>query len=126
MQEGILKEHLDSARRRQEAAEAAATPDERVLLYAARKEQASALQKQEVCAFLPRADPGLLLSYAVHSIQRESYQKNILEQVRRKKEQAKRKRELQLRARHREPGSHAEEDEEDGQSFLGFPSHLRA
>jgi hypothetical protein len=47
-QEEILKEHADSARRRKEAAEAAATPEERVALYAAKKQEAKQLQKQEV------------------------------------------------------------------------------
>lgn len=47
-QEEALKEHAELARRRKEAAEAAATPEERVVLYAAKKEQAKQLQKQEV------------------------------------------------------------------------------
>ncbi len=47
----MLKEHADAARKRAEAAEAAATPEERVVLYAAKKEQARQLQKQEVDPF---------------------------------------------------------------------------
>lgn len=55
MQEEALKEHADSARRRKEAAEAAATPEERVAMYAARKDEAKNLQKREVrvCSHMP-------------------------------------------------------------------------
>ena len=52
LQEEVLKEHADTARRRKEAAEAAATPEERVILYAAKKDAAKELQKQEVRALL--------------------------------------------------------------------------
>lgn len=47
-QEEALKAHADSARRRREAAEAAATPEDRVVMYAAKKDRAKVLQKQEV------------------------------------------------------------------------------
>ena len=47
-QEEALRTQSDAARRRREAAEAAATPEERVVMYAAKKDRARALQKQEV------------------------------------------------------------------------------
>ena len=47
MQEEALRAQSNAARRRKEAAEAAATPEERVVMYAAKKDRARALQKQE-------------------------------------------------------------------------------
>ena len=50
VQETILSEHAEAARRRQEAAEAAATPDEKAVLYAAKRAQAEELRKEGVRA----------------------------------------------------------------------------
>lgn len=83
--EEVLKEHADSARRRKEAAEAAATPEERVLLYAAKKDAAKELQKKEG----------------------ESFQAEIVRQMREKQLAAKRKREIRSIYRRQEE----EEDE---------------
>ncbi|BDA48376.1 hypothetical protein COCOBI_12-0540 [Coccomyxa sp. Obi] len=83
--EEVLKEHADSARRRKESAEAAATPEERVLLYAARKDAAKELQKKEG----------------------ESFQTEIVRQMREKQLAAKRKREMRSTYRRQEE----EEDE---------------
>ena len=47
VQEEALKHSLQEARRRQDAAEAAATPGERVVLYAAKKDQAKQLHRQQ-------------------------------------------------------------------------------
>ena len=47
-QEEMLNKQAEAARKRREAAEASATPEERVILYAAKQERAKLLQKQEV------------------------------------------------------------------------------
>ena len=47
-QEEMLNKQAEAARKRREAAEASATPEERVVLYAAKQERAKLLQKQEV------------------------------------------------------------------------------
>ena len=47
-QEEILEKHLETAKRKQAAIESAATPDERVAMYAMKKTEAKVLQKQEV------------------------------------------------------------------------------
>ena len=47
-----MKAGADAGRRRREAAEAAATPEDRVVMYAARKEKMRELKKQEVRARL--------------------------------------------------------------------------
>ena len=47
-QEEILNQHMENAKKRRAAEEAAATPDERVALYASKKSEALALRKQEV------------------------------------------------------------------------------
>ena len=47
-QEEILKKAVHEARKRQEAAEAAATPEERVVLFAAKKDKAKQLSHQQV------------------------------------------------------------------------------
>lgn len=52
MQEEMLKRQEEAARQRREAAEASATPEERVALYAAKQERAKQLKKQEVCPLL--------------------------------------------------------------------------
>ena len=52
-QEEILKQAVHEARKRQEAAEAAATPEERVALFAARKDKAKQLSHQQACLRLP-------------------------------------------------------------------------
>ena len=44
----MLNKQAEAARKRREAAEASATPEERVVLYAAKQERAKLLQKQEV------------------------------------------------------------------------------
>ena len=44
----MLNKQAEAARKRREAAEASATPEERVALYAAKQERAKLLQKQEV------------------------------------------------------------------------------
>lgn len=50
MQEETLNSHLAAAKRRQEAAEAAASPDERAVMFSAKRAQAEQLRKQEVLA----------------------------------------------------------------------------
>ena len=45
-----MKAGAEAGRRKREAAEAAATPEERVVMYAARKEKMRELKKQEVRA----------------------------------------------------------------------------
>jgi hypothetical protein len=65
LQEEVLKEHADSARKRKEAAEAAATPEERVVLYAAKKDAAKELQKREVHTF-PHESIWLQVHIVVH------------------------------------------------------------
>ncbi|KAK9917709.1 hypothetical protein WJX75_007409 [Coccomyxa subellipsoidea] len=87
--EEVLKEHADTARRRKEAAEAAATPEERVILYAAKKDAAKELQKQEG----------------------ESFQAEIVRQMREKQMAAKRKREMRSSYRRQED----EEEDEFGE-----------
>ncbi len=48
LQEEILKKDLDLARQRREAAEAAATPEERLAMYAAQNDRRKELRKAEV------------------------------------------------------------------------------
>ena len=48
-QEEILKQAVHEARKRQEAAEAAATPEERVALFSAKKDKAKQLSHQQAC-----------------------------------------------------------------------------
>lgn len=48
LQEGILKEHVEAAQRRQEDALAGASLEERVVLQAQQKAQAKALRKAQV------------------------------------------------------------------------------
>ena len=54
-QEEILKQAVHEARKRQEAAEAAATPEERVALFAARKDKAKQLSHQQASLRAPAA-----------------------------------------------------------------------
>jgi hypothetical protein len=48
VQEETLNEQLGAAKLRQEAAEAAATPEERIIMNAVKRKQAQQLQKEEV------------------------------------------------------------------------------
>jgi len=61
VQAETLNEQLGAAQKRHEAAEAAATPEERVIMNAAKRKEAQQLQKQEVC-----------LLYSTHSSKRSS------------------------------------------------------
>ena len=47
-QEEMLSKHAEAARQRREAADASATPEERVAMYAAKQERAKQLRKKEV------------------------------------------------------------------------------
>lgn len=44
----MLGKHAEAARQRREAADASATPEERVAMYAAKQERAKQLRKKEV------------------------------------------------------------------------------
>ncbi len=46
----MLNKHGEAARQRREAADASATPEERVAMYAAKQQRAKLLRKQEVSA----------------------------------------------------------------------------
>ena len=50
VQEEMLSKHAEAARQRREAADASATPEERVAKYAAKQERAKQLRKKEVCS----------------------------------------------------------------------------
>lgn len=52
MQDEILKVAAEAAIQRREAAEASATPDERIAIQHAKAARAKELRKQEVCAVL--------------------------------------------------------------------------
>lgn len=95
--EGILKEHVEAAQRRQEDALAGASLEERVVLQAQQKAQAKALRKA----------------------QGEALQAEVLRQMRERQEAAKRKREALEQSEYRRraeeeaerPGEGDEEDE---------------
>lgn len=84
-----LNEQLGAAQKRQEAAEAAATAEERIMMNAAKRKQAQQLQKQEA----------------------EAYKNEVLQQTQRLQERAKRKREIEERAKRREVEESSEEEE---------------
>lgn len=92
--EGVLKDALEKARERKERAEAGATLDERVALNAAAKEEAARLRRAEG----------------------ESFQAEIMRQMRERQEAAKRKREAQARSRYRKEEDGGEEGGSDGEA----------
>lgn len=89
--EETLNEQLGAAKLRQEAAEAAATPEERIIMNAAKRKQAQQLQKEEA----------------------KSYKTEVLQQTLRLQERAKRKREIVERAKRREVKEESSEEEEE-------------
>ncbi|KAL4451941.1 hypothetical protein ABPG75_007603 [Micractinium tetrahymenae] len=90
--EGILKEHLEAAQKRQEEALAGASLEERVVLQAQQQAQAKALRRA----------------------QGEALQAEVLRQMRERQEAAKRKREALEQSKYRRRAEEAEQqDEED-------------
>ncbi|KAK9809584.1 hypothetical protein WJX73_004263 [Symbiochloris irregularis] len=87
--EELLNKAADTARRRRDAAEASATPQERVALYAAKKEEARALQQD----------------------QGGSFQAEIRRQMLLRQQRAKRKRES--KSTYRRPDADSDEDTGD-------------
>ncbi|KAL4423006.1 hypothetical protein ABPG77_005486 [Micractinium sp. CCAP 211/92] len=90
--EGILKEHLEAAQKRQEDALAAASLEERVVLQAQQKAQAKALRKA----------------------QGEALQAEVLRQMRERQEAAKRKREALEQSKYRRQAED-EAEQQDGE-----------
>eukprot|EP00891_Asterochloris_glomerata_P006319 jgi/Astpho2/6319/fgenesh1_pg.00090_%23_10_t len=119
---GQLEDHLrraaDGARRRRDAAEAAATPDERIALNAAKAERQKALRKQQAI----KGGLSLLLSLLLITPLVDhfagagpgaQFQAEIARQLAEKKAAAKRKREVAARSRQRaeeDTGGLSEED----------------
>ncbi|KAK9865745.1 hypothetical protein WJX84_002872 [Apatococcus fuscideae] len=88
--EEILNKEVDRAKQRRDAAEANATPDERIAMNAAHRERARELRQKEG----------------------QSFQAEILRQLREKQDKAKRKRQAQSRSRHKDESEESEPDEQ--------------
>ncbi|KAK9836345.1 hypothetical protein WJX81_007267 [Elliptochloris bilobata] len=88
--EELVKAGAEAGRQKREAAEAAATPEERVVLYAARKEKTRELKKQEG----------------------DSFQAEIMRQLKEKQDRAKRKRDMLSRCRRQDEDYNAAEAED--------------
>ena len=122
LQEGILKEHLEAAKARAEEALASATLEERVVLNAQLQEQAKALRKAQVGAAegggggvrnvgpcrlaaarsgLSWASPRACCTGCAVCLQGESFQADVMRQMRERQEAAKRKREAAEKTRYR-------------------------
>ncbi|KAK9837824.1 hypothetical protein WJX74_005829 [Apatococcus lobatus] len=89
--EEILNKEVDRAKDRRDAAEANATPDERIAMNAAHRERAKELRQKEG----------------------QNFQAEILRQLKEKQNRAKRRRQAQVQSRHADFGDDSNSEQED-------------